>query len=1840
MIKPVLTQLTSRCLSLLFALFLVANSLHSQITYSCRYDDTLPAGTAEFTISIMSSPGEVWTLENVANLYTNINPDILIDDGFVIPEDAMTPGLYEITGFAYDGVMPFATVVNNDIPVIDMNMVTCMAPTVTLTGDMDVCLGETATIMASVSNPDVDGASVMWSTTGSVASSNVSGINNLIYEVEFDELGSHLVMVEGMTDNGFPFSANVVVNVFDFAEDFVISGNTYLCPANNDAVPFSVNLPSDVTVTWSAVPGVNSITPLNASGSLVEVDFPDAPGIYTLSIANADADGCTIAGIIRPVEVTDVIDTVSIDGDNFVCLNDIADYSVDPAYTNVGWVVTPNDPPGMGGFEMTPMSGSGSSITVEYTLEGSYDIMVSGMTPDGCDFASMTTVNVPGDDVESIACNNSVNVSLNNNCILELQADMILEGEFDQNDAYILTIQDAQTGEVLQDNMVTQDQLGHTFIVTVTQECGGNSCWGTLVVEDKSITELEPFCPTSVSVTCYDYADPSMPVGYPDFGPGSVSVYRPDKNDWIVSGFDNCSDAILSFEDLNTSLDECTDPQTIIRTWTAVDINNGLTSSCQVEVLVGLVDKSSIIWPPSWDSALDMDPVGGMDTDNTYPSLDACDINNPVELFCTSWLDNLDENGNPSPECTGYPEGLLCTNLQLGGYKDQVIPICGNAKKILRKWTVWDACGNETVQYTQIITIMDVSDPICIPPADKIYYTDTHECGSDVIIDPPTITNECAGWTYTIKYKTGNFDDGLPENFITDNLIFDPSTNRYTINNLSFEYDSLWVQYIVTDVCGNRTDDCFGEFELLDDEQPIPACDLNTSIALNNDGIAYAGPGTFDDSSWDNCGVYTKVIQRMQTDRCDCYERKLDFMIKLGEYEGHYYYLSRDKFNGRQAHAFADALDGYLAVIDSDEENTWLRERANEFTLDPYYIDLRGEEFFTLDWTIEGNTFNYNGLWDTNEPFPDVHYRKGDVFTVVNEDGTWEAERQTGLYTYFIIEFDTRCGWTQKENFCCADLGEETMVAMKVIDWEGNNNFCMVNVEVQDFTAPKIICPDRRFISCTTPFDLEDLSEYGEATAEDDCEVTITEDATHAEDVCGRGQIIRTFTATDGYNNSTCVQIIEIQNLAVFEYDSIYWPADTIVRDICTLEDWDPGTHVPYWNEDAYPCSQIVYTYDDLLFKIVEGACEKLIRTWTVVDWCNSSVLYTYDQSIKLINEVGPTITPESCAPVDVPEGEIVGPCMIQVDDITADVVAGTNTCSDNLTWWYSIDYKSDGDIDVNGSGNDASGTYPYGVHRLTWYVSDECGNVSSCIKTITVTDNKPPTPYCHGEIVLPINTEEGVDIWASDLDIGSQDDCPEDDVVLSFEENNLVTSVNFDCDDIPDSLVSATVYVDLWVWDDPNPSIANKSYCTVRIQLQDNAGVCGAGMGRIAGNITDPSYDMIENVELSIMASNPGYPQNMMVSEGEYAFEDIPMYQDYTIEASKDDDYLNGVSTLDLLMIQRHILGIEQLDSPYELIAADINSSEDISAIDLIELRKLILGVYQELPNNDSWRFIKEGANFVDPLSPWPLPEVINVNDLDTNVSDANFMGIKIGDINGSAIANHNNNGKIATSSINIAVEQTITDKGNTRIQLIATSDQQLAGTQFALSFDPFETDIIAAIPMAMNVAQENIGWEQVDNGVIPLSWNTNTHIAVSEGDVLVEFLFSGTHQQNILHQLSHGLDAEIYTETLDGDILTQELNLVNVNAEADQRFDLSQNIPNPFNENTVIGFNLPESNTVTLTITDLSGRLVLKQQGVFPAGYSEIAVNQNQLNTTGILYYTISTATHSSTKKMVVVK
>ena len=60
-----------------------------------------------------------------------------------------------------------------------------------------------------------------------------------------------------------------------------------------------------------------------------------------------------------------------------------------------------------------------------------------------------------------------------------------------------------------------------------------------------------------------------------------------------------------------------------------------------------------------------------------------------------------------------------------------------------------------------------------------------------------------------------------------------------------------------------------------------------------------------------------------------------------------------------------------------------------------------------------------------------------------------------------------------------------------------------------------------------------------------------------------------------------------------------------------------------------------------------------------------------------------------------------------------------------------------------------------------------------------------------------------------------------------------------------------------------------------------------------------------------------------------------------YEVIPEKNDDLLNGVTTYDLVLIQKHILGIDQFSSPYKVIAADIDHNNKLTAIDLVELRE-----------------------------------------------------------------------------------------------------------------------------------------------------------------------------------------------------------------------------------------------------------------------------------------------------------
>ncbi|NOS83652.1 MAG: T9SS type A sorting domain-containing protein [Ignavibacteria bacterium] len=90
----------------------------------------------------------------------------------------------------------------------------------------------------------------------------------------------------------------------------------------------------------------------------------------------------------------------------------------------------------------------------------------------------------------------------------------------------------------------------------------------------------------------------------------------------------------------------------------------------------------------------------------------------------------------------------------------------------------------------------------------------------------------------------------------------------------------------------------------------------------------------------------------------------------------------------------------------------------------------------------------------------------------------------------------------------------------------------------------------------------------------------------------------------------------------------------------------------------------------------------------------------------------------------------------------------------------------------------------------------------------------------------------------------------------------------------------------------------------------------------------------------------------------------------------------------------------------------------------------------------------------------------------------------------------------------------------------------------------------------------------------------------------------------------------------------------------EIPETYLLKQNYPNPFNPETVIEFSIPQAGFTKLKVYDLLGNEIAELvSGELSAG--NYSVNFNEANVAGgVYFYTLSSGSYSSTKKMVIIK
>lgn len=277
---------------------------------------------------------------------------------------------------------------------------------------------------------------------------------------------------------------------------------------------------------------------------------------------------------------------------------------------------------------------------------------------------------------------------------------------------------------------------------------------------------------------------------------------------------------------------------------------------------------------------------------------------------------------------------------------------------------------------------------------------------------------------------------------------------------------------------------------------------------------------------------------------------------------------------------------------------------------------------------------------------------------------------------------------------------------------------------------------------------------------------------------------------------------------------------------------------------------------------------------------------------------------------------------------------------------------------------------------------------------------------------LLPVDTD-GDDVpdegrwplWADEVVDTARVQCGEELVFSINRERETPDSAAavllLGCDDTDGGLGFVNIEVHAWC---EGEIVAS---CLTYVGVFDNFLICGhePQPPAIVGQVIREDGVPVEGVEVSLSGPSPGF--TLTDTQGRYYFYGANVGDDITITPEKDAGYLGGytenISTQDLVLISRHILGVQPLGSPYRLIAADVNNSRSVTTLDLIALRRLLLGIDVEFESNTSWRFVELDYVFPNPADPWQerFPEWINVNNLPpTGAADLDFVAVKVGDV------------------------------------------------------------------------------------------------------------------------------------------------------------------------------------------------------------------------------------------------
>lgn len=1306
---------------------------------------------------------------------------------------------------------------------------------------------------------------------------------------------------------------------------------------------------------------------------------------------------------------------------------------------------------------------------------------------------------------------------------------------------------------------------------------------------------------------------------------------------------DNCDTAVELFYAENIIPGNCTHSYVLVRTWTARDdCGNQDVATQNVTFEDTTIPVFSFV--PA-DTLLECDEV--------IPNTDAIAIDN----------------------CDPAPSVILVEQVNAG--------VCAANQTLVRTWTATDACGNSQVA-TQTITIVDTT-----PPAISDFPLDTLvSCDTPLPVNDPTADDNCdpapnlvftevrTDGTCVDDYlltRTWVFTDACGNDSAYTQIITVVDTTAPVFSNIPVDA-TLECDGTPGNLIPDVTDNCDAMVEVVFMESDVVGCTGNTTVtrtwtATDNCGntaqvsqeITFidATPPVLNGVPADatvECDAVPTPAMVSATDACDPNVLVVFDEIRTDGVCTDSYTLTRtwtatddcgNEVDSVQVLTVVDSTSPVFDMIPADVtlSCTDASDPSAGGMLSPptatdncdlmvaitftdqvdagACVDNSG---ITRTWTATDNCGNTT----TSVQVISILDEEAPVITGVPDDLTVECDAIPVVAT--TITATDNCDQMVDIVFETTTVDQVCTDAYTLVRrWIATDNCGNESIDTQliiviDTIAPVLTgVPGDSTVQCSEVPDppVIGTSIVGMDNCDQDVEIIFSQDTINR--ICAdEFTLVRKWTAIDNCGNMTQDSQL-LMLIDTVPPSLINIPPDlTVTCDrladtttnllVAAFDNCDPDVDISY---SENPDGQCPNTY--IIF-----------RRWIATDNCGNSSFRA--QEITVLDTVPPMITCPSDITIDIRASQNPSIFEPKCDTMLNLIATATDNCADFIT------ITNDSPFALDTTGN-ATGSYPIGVHVVTFTAEDRCGNISTCSTTITVRDLARPTLLCSDfEIIL--DPVDSLAILTPEDFISLLVDCSFD--TIFFEEPYPTDTLVLDC-----SYVNTLFDIKITVTD----TSGNSTSCTLAdmtvVLPSASSNLCGsipAHFSYITGHLYTesgvPLPDMMVYLEGGMAME---YPSQF---NGRYAFGDLPTNNNYEVKPVHDLDYRAGVSTLDIILISRHLLGLQPLTSPYQLIAADVDNSGRVNTFDIIEIQKLLLYLQDGFPDNTSWRFIDAAHTFDDPADPFssPFPEVCTINGLVEGINNLDFVGLKVGDIDGSFEAGAlggsvNRDAGILDFVVN---EKELSSGQAVRVDFKAKDFNDLLGFQFTVDYDPMYLRYEGV--ESGELSDVHLSEGHLRQGLLPCNWYSHKSVDVDPEAVLfsLQFVAMGNTRLSEIFTLSSTLTAaEAYTDDYEIKTPTLVYKLEQPKVFEPSTFELYPNRPNPFKDETIISFQLPKASKTILTISDVSGKVLWRERKTYESGYHEVALSANELaDANGVLYYQLITADEMATRKMVLVK